>query len=294
MSEVVRRPSAAGVLVEQVRVVGMSLRGEALVAGVLVAFVSIGLGMAIWREGLVMDLRTDSHPLYGVLGALLPFAIWKGRDRLQESSFLVLPVEHRRHALTRVLAGWIWLLAAVAALLAWQALLAIVSGGEFGALTTRMVLDRPAATMAPVDASWLRAVEWTTPAWQWLLPFTGATVAYAMTSALNLATKHPLRVVGAVLIALLLLGVATGEYIFDWLRIVLDGVFNHPWGLDTVVTGGNESLKTQVLVPTPLDRGPTVVWRDLPTLGAWAGATLLWLGLSAAALWAATLRLRER
>lgn len=292
MSDVVRRPSARAVLAEQIRAVGLSLRGEALLLGVLVGFISFGVVMAIWRESLVVDLRTDNHPLFAMLGALMPFAVWFGRDRLREGSFFVMPVEHRRHALLRALAGLFWLLVVVSALLLWHALLTLVSGGSFGAETTRLVLANAQAAAA-VDAATLREVSWTTPAWQWLLPFTSATIAYALMSALNLATKHPLRVVGGVLIAILLLGAATGEYVFEWLRIGLHYVLVHPWGLDTVLLGGSESLKTQVHVPA-FEYATTTVWRALPTLGAWLGATLLWSVLSIIALWAATLRLRER
>lgn len=292
MSDVVRRPSTAAAFLEQVRTVGLSIRGEAWLVGVLLGFLSIGLGMAIWREDMAVHVRPDNYLLLALIGAVMPFAVWKHREGLDASVFLTLPVDHRRHALLRVLAGWVWLMIAVAGVLAWLAVLVTTSGGTFGSDAMRLVLPG-AQPDAIVDPAALREIRWATPGWHWFIPFTGATIAYGLASAVNLATKHPVRVVGGIVVVLLLLGAATGEYAFEWMRIALHYVLVHPWGLDTAFTAGSESLKTLVRVGSA-GAEPTSVWRALPTLGAWLGATLLWSVITAVALWAATLRLRER
>jgi len=292
MSDVIRRPTARAVFAEQFRMIGLSLRGEAALAALVMLTLSLGLIGELLGDPMRVDLRADNHVVFGLLGALLPFLVWKGRDRLGESAFFTLPAEHRRHVLLRVAAGWAWCMIALVGLLVWLSIAVVLSGGTFGIETTRYVLEGAQPGMQ-MPASMLREVRWTTPGWQWLLPFTAATLTYALASALNLATKHPLRLVVGVVAGLLLLGVVAGEFAFAWLRMALHYALVHPWGLDTVVTGGSGSLKTLVTVPehgTP----DTTVWRALPTLGAYVGATVLWSVVSALALWAVTLRFRER
>ena len=295
MSDIRRGPTWGAVLAEQFRMIGLSMRAEAALLGVLMAVLSFALGMSILREGTVVSIRPDNYVIFGALGFLLPFAVWKGRARLESGSFLTLPVEHRRLAATRVLAGWLWLMIALALVFCWLALLVILSGGTFSSPpgTTRYILEHavPGATVA---RSALREVPWTTPDWHWFIGLTGSTIAYLLSSALNLATRNPLRWVAGVTVAVLLLGLATGEYAFEWLRIALHPVLVHPWGLDTALTGGSESLNTIVVVPTGEGTETVRVWRDLPTLGAWLRATTLWLAIAAAVFWAATLRFRER
>lgn len=57
-----------------------------------------------------------------------------------------------------------------------------------------------------------------------------------------------------------------------------------------VLSGGVENLQVRHQLPSG-DR--IVAWRELPTLGRWAAATLLWTGLGLAAVFAAASRHRE-
>ena len=286
----VRTPAWRDVLVEQFRVLGLSMRAELVVLAVLMLALTI---VSDPMTGNPINFRPENDIILAALAALLPFVVWRGRDQLEGGSFLTMPVEQRMHALARVAAGWVWLLILVALVVLWLASLVVASGGNFGNPGSTYFLLEGAQTGQLVERAALREFEWVTPAWTWLIVVTGPTVAYLLSSALNLSTRRPVRLVVGVVVGLLLLGLVTGEVAFDVLRFGLDPLLAHPWGLDTVFTGGSESLKTLVLVPDSTSRGETPVWSDVPTFGAYAGATLLWLAIATAALWAATLRFRE-
>jgi hypothetical protein len=144
----------------------------------------------------------------------------------------------------------------------------------------------------PVAPGDVAAVAWRTPAWLWLVPFTAATAAYLLGSALVLGSARPWRWAGgAALVVLLALLLGDGGAL-GWLSAGLAAVAGHPYGVETVVAGGAVRLKT---VAVQLTTGETVrVWRDLPTPGRWAAATLLWTAAGLAALWLGTVRRRER
>ena len=60
------------------------------------------------------------------MGALLPIAVWARDERFGPGFLWTLPVDRRRHALTKVLAGWVWLMGGVALFVLW--LLAVTVG----------------------------------------------------------------------------------------------------------------------------------------------------------------------
>ena len=291
MSDMRRTPAWRAVLVEQFRVLGLSMRGELVLLVVLMTAVSIA---ATPGHGNAINFRPENNIILAALAGLLPFVVWRGRDQLEGGTFFTMPVEHRRHALARVAAGWVWMLILVAGVLAWLAALVVASGGNFGNPGSTYFLLQGAQSGQIVERSALREFEWVTPAWTWLIALTGPTIAYLLSSALNLATRRPVRVVLAVAVGMLLFTLAAGPVASDVLGFGLDPVLAHPWGLDTVFTGGSESLKTLVLVPDGTSQDETPVWRAIPTFGAYVGATLLWSALATAALWAATRRFREK
>ena len=208
-----------------------------------------------------------------------------------------LPVERRRHALIKVFAGWVWLMAVVASFVLVLLAFAVISGGN--------ILDEQTLRLLPphlnpvlagrIDPAAVQSVHWTPNPLLWLVPFTGATAAYLLASALALGLRHPLRWIAGTILAF---------FLINGIGVVLDSEWlaSAPWhlrtwllygryGLDVVLVAGIDSLTTRVTLST----GEHVeVWRGLPDPGRSALATLLWFGAGVAALWAAASRHRER
>jgi hypothetical protein len=215
-------------------------------------------------------------------------------------------VEHRWLALARVAAGWVCLMAAVAAFVLWMLLLALATGGNVTGTETLHVLplfpdaqalDRP--SLGGIDPAALQAVRWTPTPALWLVPFTAATGMYVLASALAVGVRHPLRwIVGTLLGMVALSGVADvvgGATDSRWLVLapsrVLSTLLYGPYGIDTLMTGRSESLRTVV---TLTDGRQVPVWRGLPDVGEWASATLAWTAAGLVLLWLAASRHRER
>jgi hypothetical protein len=278
-------PPLGAVLAEQIRFVGLALRREAAIAAVVL----LALLAVPSRDGPV-NFSREIGVLCALLGAAAPFAVW---SRLAGDGHLwTLPVDHRRHALVGVAAGWCWLMTAVAALLLWLAALVLLSGGDLLIAGPRLVLRPGVSAVGAVAPGDVVAVAWRTPAWVWVVPFTAATTAYLLGSALVLGTARPWRWAGGATLVVLLAVLLGDGGALGWLNAGLAAVAGHPYGVETVVAGGAVRLKT---IAVRLATGETVrVWRDLPTAGRWAAATLLWTAAGAAALWLGTARRRER
>ena len=278
------------VVAEQFRYVALAARRETLLMLVVLLVVSFAAAMTIVHDNIVVDFDPENDFMFPAIGFLLPFALWKARDREPTAHFWVMPVEHRRHALARVLAGWLWLMLLVALLAVWVSIFVLASGGSFAPVAERLVLraaEWPAnPTLADFDAVMARA-----PRWGWIVPVTASTIAYTVSSALVLATRNPVQWIVGIVAGVLLLGLATAEVAFEVLRTTFDVVLTYPWGLDTVLLGGQNSLNTMILGPAGEQ---TRVWLDLPEFDVWLKATLVWGSIATVALWAALRRLRER
>lgn len=289
-------PRLRDVLVEQVRVVGLSLRWLGVAALVLTGVVT-GL---LWTEVLAAGRTIAFHPeqvlVPGPVAALLPILVWKDEERYGSAFLWTLPVDRRRHALAKVCAGWVWLMAAVALFVLWLLTLSLLSGERTLADESRGFLPVvPFPEPGTIDPKAIRIIRWAPQPLLWIAPFTSATASYLLASALTLGPRRPLRwVLGTVLVFFLLLGIAEGTS-SRWLLTApnrfLRPLFIGPYGLDTLLTARTEFLK----VGTTLSTGESViVWRALPDLGQWALATLLWTAAGALALWIAASRHRER
>ncbi len=160
-------PRWRDVVLEQVRIVGLSLRTVALVFAIVLGAGTLMIGSEIIGGGPGFDSR-ETFPT-ALVSFLYPFAVWRG-ERLFGPAFLwTLPVDRRRLALAKVLAGWVWLMAALAVFVSW--------------LLTLTFLSR-ATPAAPILAR---------------IPFTATLAAYLFGSALVLGLRHPLRwLLGAV------------------------------------------------------------------------------------------------
>ncbi|HET7464108.1 MAG TPA: hypothetical protein VFJ82_22820 [Longimicrobium sp.] len=285
-------PRPRDVLREQLRTVGLALRAPATVATVLAAGVALLVALGLAKSGTRIDFHPELSMVPGIAGLVLPLAVWWGEERFGPGFFWTLPVDRGRHALTRVAAGWMWLMTAVLAFVLWLLVLALLTGGNvLGDETVRVVSLPPLAPAVGIDPAAVRTASRAAQPLFWLVPFTAASGAYLLASALALGTRRPLRwIVGCVLGFFLVLGTVEGARAVS-LRLaltrVLEAVFSGPYGLDALLTARSESLHTVVTLAT----GPTVeVWRGLPTTGDWAAATLLWTAAGMIALWLAARR----
>lgn len=274
-------PRTGAVFVAQLGFLGLALRRWAAV-GLAVLLALLALALLQPPIGYAREIGW----WFALLGVLAPFVTWSALRA--DGALWTLPVEHRRHALVGVAVGWCWLMVAAAALLAWIVALVLLTDGRLVVDETRLVLA-PGASTAPQR---LAEVAWRTPWWQWVVPFTAATVAYLLGSALVLATRHAWRwAVGALLavVLALTLGGAGARGAAD----PRDALLGHRYGVETLVLGSPDGRTSPVTVAAS-DGRPVRAWRELPTLDRWAAATLLWTAAGALALWLATLRLRER
>src|SRR5687768_5076751 len=121
-------PRTSEVLREQLRVIGLRVRWPLLTGIAMLALITL-----VFRQEILSE-RVGFHPeqllVPGILGLALPIAVWFGEDRFGHGFFWTLPVDRRRHALTRVCAGWLWLMAAIAAFVLWHLLLSLITGGN--------------------------------------------------------------------------------------------------------------------------------------------------------------------
>ncbi|HEY0093721.1 MAG TPA: hypothetical protein VGB96_05325, partial [Archangium sp.] len=289
-------PAAGAVLREQVSAVGLALRVPALGAFALLLLATALTLRHRLETGEPLDFRPELTLLPGLAGLLLPLAVWKGEPRFGPAFFWTLPVERRQHALTKVFAGWLWLMAAVALFLLWMLGLTLLTGGNvLGEVTLNLVdstLTVPGVGEVPQT---LRAVQWKPRPVLWLVSFTSSSALYLFGSAMALGLRHPLRwVVGFVFSGVLVITLAQllrVNWFFDEFAPDLAPLVVGRYGLDALLTARAESLSGEVRLP-----GGEVVnaWEGLPDVGDWALATLLWTGAALALLWAAASRHREQ
>ena len=294
-----RLPPLRAVLLEQVGATGLALRGPALIAAALVALASLVIALQSASRGTVVDFYVWPPELPGLMGAVLPVAVWARDERFGPSFLWTLPVDRRRHALTKVLAGWVWLMGGVALFALWLLALTLATGGRVLPPDMLRLATFEAAASGPIDPSLLRAVRWTPGPLIWVVPFTAATATYLLASALVLGSRYPLRwVIGAVL-SFLLSSVASeaaraqmgGGWLADVPGRLMWQLIEGRYGLDALNTARTETLST----PATLTTGErAMVWWGMPDLADWRTATLLWTGAGLLALWAAASRHRER
>lgn len=274
--------------------IGAHLHAVGLAARPSLVAVGAG-GLALAALGALDSLRTGRGvPLVPevaiavALAALLwPVTVWKGENGLRRSYLATLPLDRRRHALAKVAAGWAWLVAATGVALLGMLALALATGGAVGVDELRVLARDVPRGALPTDLDAL-ARRWTTPRWQWAVPFTGATVAYLFGSAVVLARPRVRRWLAALGVgATVAFVLTTAEYgagglggAGEGLARTLEAVVLGRYGLASLFATTNATTLTTAV-------GEVTLWGDPPTLGVWALASLLWLGLAAASVLAA-------
>jgi hypothetical protein len=292
-------PGWRAVLLQQLRATGFVLRRPAQIAAGLAIIATITIAVRIASRGLTFDLDAEPSPVYGLVGALLPIAVWMRDERFGPGFLWTLPVDRRLHALTKVFAGWLWLMGGVALSLLWLVAITMASGGEVLPAETIHLLDGSRPPSDPVDPASLRSMTWDPGVIMAAVPFTAATAAYLLASAFWLGTRHPVRwMIGAVLavgLSVVASDIASSQLGMDWLALVperaLKWLIENPFGLDALLTAQTATLDSGMRMPT----GERVsVWEAAPDLSHWRNATLLWTGLGLVGLWAAASRHREQ
>ncbi len=176
MSEVILHPAPRwrDVVLEQIRAVGLSLRREALVVAVVLSIVTLVIAIDIVRGSAATWFDSDEWFPIALAAFVFPFAVWRREKRFGPAFLWTLPVDRRRLALTRVFAGWVWLITALAVVVFWQNALAVLSG----------VTGAETIAFAAIP---------------------GTTAMYLLGSALVLGLRHPLRwLLGTVAVCFLL------------------------------------------------------------------------------------------
>ena len=286
-------PRLRDVLLEHVRVLGLALRMPAAAAAGLMALMLVA--SEILHDGGPIGFHPERQTLPAVLALVFPIGVWRGVDRFGPDFLWTFPIDRRRHALTKVFAGWMWLMSAVAVFVLWMIALTLLTGGSFlPEETIRVLSSSVVAPGAFADPGAVQTVRLPPQPLFWLVPFTAATGAYLLASALALGLRHPLRWMIGTALGLWLVFAAGDAASVEWMAQLpsrlLQPVYAGPYGLDTLLTARTESGQVRVTLPT----GERVrVWRALPHPGRWAAATLLWTGVGLASVWVAASRHRE-
>jgi hypothetical protein len=153
-------PRWRDVVLEQIRIVGLSLRPAALVVAVVLGICTVIIGGELIRGGPAFD-SYDTFPT-ALISFLFPFAVWRSDKRFGAAFLWTLPVDRGRLALAKVFAGWLWLMAALAVFVSWLFALGLLAGAS------------PAYTVMRI-------------------PYTATAALYLFGSALVLGLRHPLR-----------------------------------------------------------------------------------------------------
>ena len=289
-------PRWRSVLIEQIRATGYALRTPAMLVLVLAVLATLMIVLRIVSRELSFDLDAEPSPVYGLVGALLPVVLWAKDQRFGPGFFWTLPVDRRSHALTKVLAGWLWLMGGVALSVLWLVAITLASGGQvLPPETINLLTAASVPVLGVVDPATVQSVRWVPGAFIGVVPFTAATATYLLASALWLGSRRPLWwVIGSVLafafasaasdVASRQLGMAllhhAPERALEWL-------LENPYGLDALFTARTATLDTGMSFPT----GERVsIWSAVPEMAHWLKATLLWTGIGLVALWAAASR----
>ena len=285
-------PSWPDVLVAQLHALSIGLRMPARITLAVLVAVSLLVGVEIVTGDELFHFHPEHSTLPGLIGLVLPAVVWRHEDRFGPAFLWTLPVDRARHALLKVLAGWIWLIGGVALFVLWLLAVTLASGVTPFTEETRSVLPSFSYGVT-FEPSAIQHVRWVPEPLLWLVPFTSATGTYLLASALALGSRYPLRwIAGSIPAVFLVLFVVSDLRNLgpNGVDRMLNALVNGPYGLDALLTARTESIQVAAALTTG-DR--VVVWSGLPNPGEWAIATLLWSGAGLVALAAAAARHRE-
>lgn len=167
---------------EQVRAIGLQLR----VTGVLLLVPLLFYGALALNEArrtLASNLSHAGHatvnfaytPEVSVavafLALFLPVQIWNDESPARRSYHWSMPISRTKHALTKLLAGWMWLIASTALWLLFVLAIDAVTQRTVGITSSHRVV---------------------VGGWALVVPFTAVTIAYLLGSAAAIGARSPL------------------------------------------------------------------------------------------------------
>ncbi len=245
---------------EQFRSVGLRVRAAgvllisalALYGGIVIraAMSQQQANLAAGRHRFMsFEYTPEASVLLTYLALLLPALIWHEEGPGKRMYHLAMPINRSAHALTKVFAGWVWMMLATVVFL-----LAVV-------LVDKIVRQVIGAPFPPVMHLEL---------WEWMVPFTTATIAYALSSAAAVGAKTPaVWIVGVPILyaaTSILLGMVGSSSLSQSMLKVFSGYYGAGASLAGNVNGLN-----------------AVGAATGPDIGRWLVASGLW-GVTAAVL----------
>jgi hypothetical protein len=213
-------------------------------------------------ERLSFDLVEVAVPGV-ILGILAPLGIWRGDGPARRQYLWSMPVDHVRHTLMKVLAGWVWVMGIVAVVLIWALIFTSMTGGALGVSVVRHELIKTLPPGPPIRDFTLHGFTW-----MWIVPFVAATLSYIAGSIIAVAANHPWRwYLGAAAIPALF--EVLNEFSPDFLRHGTRAVTGGRYGFETVVSGITAvTERTAQLLPSGAEMGPD--------FHAWMVAVAIW------------------
>jgi hypothetical protein len=259
-------PPLPTVAVEQLRLAGLLLRGGGvlllvlLVLLVLVPVLSVNGAHDAAGRRLAGSTNFTFTPEASIpmvfLALLIPLVVWRDEDPTQREYHWLMPVSRRTHTLLRVFAGWVWTMVAT---LAYVLAVAVLPS----------LMQHLTGVSQPYHHGF--------SAWEWLVPFTATSIAYAYASTAAVGARRPLVwVFGVVAI-----------YAGSILVLLQRGMAERAV---TLLAGWNGRLGARVALMGVADTQPGVP----PDAGRWLGATALWGGVAIVMLWVVCTWRRDR
>lgn len=246
---------------EQIRTVRLFLRRTGLL---LLALYGVGIVVSIWMAFHVIDMRADnpaaahvnfahspaSSMLITLIAFLLPFGVWQDEDPTRRAYHWMMPVARHTHALTRVFAGWVWLMVATMLYLAVSVAMVLI---------TQRITGEP-QSYGPTFA-----------AWEWLVPFTVGTIAYMFVSAAAVGSRQPIAwIVGVVVLYAALIYLLTMAGYAEAANKVAS-VYSGEYGARAAMLGRIDAVD--------------LVHRQMySSLARWLGSTAIWGAMGTALL----------
>src|SRR5688572_6463695 len=124
-------PRFGHVVREQIRATALSLRIPAMIGGVLTAVATV-LALADYfsGRGTGVEFAPELSLIPAFAGVIIAVTSWLAQRRQKAGFFWSMPVDRSRHALAKVVAGWIILMIAVTGFVLWLLILALITKGN--------------------------------------------------------------------------------------------------------------------------------------------------------------------
>jgi len=262
-------PRRAVVAREQLRAVGVALRREGvLFLGALAILAALAIVATVRSAGVPTHHANFTYGLgaaipVALVGFFLPFSVWRAEDPSRRAYLWSMPVARGPHTVMKVASGWLWLMVAVAVYL-------LVFAGFI------VLLPIIASEAIPTDA-WAAA-------WEWMVPFTAASVAYLIGSIAVVGSDHPWRWMGGVGILYVVVLLFLNQLGLSEVQRALGSVTNGYVGLYAAIFGNVQVVRHAGPVAAHLGHLEAMRHGD-PSIVRWLSATAVWGAAGIISVW---------